>query len=186
MAKELKGRNVPFRLTIAGSGEEEPSLKRLSHELDVEDCVTFVGTLSSEDTLALMRSSDVFLATSNRREGWGATVNEAMAAGCAVVASNQIGSAPFLIKPGIDGVIFRSEDAGELSDAVAVLLGNPGRLETVARAGTEKIRGPWSAKVAAERLVEVSVQLLADGRLVPFGDGPLSVAGVIGEDWYLE
>ena len=186
MARELKDRNVPFRLTIAGGGEEEPSLKKLSRELGVDDRVAFVGALSSEDTLALMRGSDVFLATSNRREGWGATVNEAMAAGCAVVASNQIGSAPFLIDPGVDGVIFRSEDAGELADAVSALLGDPGRLEVVARAGMEKVRGLWSAKSAAERLVEVSRRLLADGSLAPFEDGPLSVAGIIDEDWYLE
>ena len=71
MAKELKDRNVPFRLTIAGGGEEELSLKELACKLRVDDRVTFVGALSSEDTLALMRSSDVFLATSNRKEGWG-------------------------------------------------------------------------------------------------------------------
>lgn len=186
MARELKDRNVPFRLTIAGGGEEELSLKELSHELGVDDCVTFVGALSPDDTLALMRGSDVFLATSNRKEGWGATVNEAMAAGCAVVASNQIGSAPFLIDPGIDGVVFRSEDVRELADMVTILLGDPGMLGAVAQAGTEKVRGLWSAKSAAERLVEASRQLLADGRLMPFDDGPLSVAGIIDEDWYLE
>lgn len=186
MARELKDRNIPFRLTIAGGGEEEPSLKELSHELGVDDCVVFVGAISPEDTLALMRGSDVFLATSNRKEGWGATVNEAMAAGCAVVASNQIGSAPFLVDPGVDGEIFRSEDVRELVDTVATLLGDPDRLEAVARAGAEKVRGPWSAKSAAERLVEISRRLLADGNLTPFGDGPLSGAGVINEDWYLE
>lgn len=186
MARELKNRNVPFKLTIAGGGEEEPSLKKLSYELGVDDRVAFVGALSSEDTHALMRRSDVFLATSNRKEGWGATVNEAMAVGCAVVASNQIGSAPFLIEPGVDGVIFRSEDAGELADAVTALLDNPGRLEAVARAGTEKVRGLWSAKSAAERLVESSRRLLADGCLKPFEVGPLSEASVIDEDWYLK
>lgn len=186
MARELKDRNVPFRLTIAGGGEEELSLKKLSHELGVDDRITFVGALSSEDTLALMHSSDVFLATSNRKEGWGATVNEAMAAGCAVVASNQIGSAPFLINPGVDGVIFRSEDSGALADAVAALLDSPGRLEAVARAGIKKVCGSWSAKSAAERLMEASERLLADGCLMPFEDGPLSLADVIDEDWYLK
>ena len=83
-------------------------------------------------------------------------------------------------------MIFRSEDARELADAVAALLDDPGRLEVVARAGMEKVRGLWSAKSAAERLVEVSRRLLADGSLVPFEDGPLSVAGIIDEDWYLE
>lgn len=186
MARELKNRNVHFRLYIAGGGEEESSLKELSRELGVDDCVSFVGALSSEDTLALMRNSDVFLATSNRKEGWGATVNEAMAAGCAVVASNQIGSAPFLIDSGVDGEIFRSENAEDLANVVASLLSDPKRLRAVALNGMEKINGPWSAKIAAERLVEASAQLLADGRFVPFEDGPLSAAGVIDEDWYLE
>lgn len=186
MAKELKDRNVPFRLTIAGGGEEELSLKELARELCVDDRVTFVGALSSEDTLALMRSSDVFLATSNRKEGWGATVNEAMAAGCLVVASNQIGSAPFLIKPGVDGLIFRSESAEDLADTIAALMGDLNTLGDIARSGTEKVRERWSAKVAAERLVKASMQLLADGNLTPFEDGPLSIASIIDEDWYLE
>lgn len=186
MARELKNHNVPFKLYIAGGGEEESLLKELSRELDVDDRVSFVGALSSEDTLALMRNSDVFLATSNRKEGWGATVNEAMAEGCAVVASNQIGSAPFLIDPGVDGQIFRSENADDLANVVASLLSDPERLRVVALNGMKKVNGPWSAKIAAKRLVEASVQLLADGRLVPFEYGPLSVADVIDEDWYLK
>lgn len=186
MAKELKDRNVPFRLTIAGGGEEELSLKELACKLCVDDRVTFVGALSSEDTLALMRNSDVFLATSNRKEGWGATVNEAMAAGCAVVASNQIGSAPFLIEPGVDGLIFRSESAVDLADTISALLSDLNMLGDIARAGTEKVRGPWSAKGAAERLLKASMQLLAEGSLSPFEDGPLSIADVIDEDWYLK
>lgn len=185
MARELKDRGFDFRLTIAGDGEEAPVLKDLARELGVEDRVKFVGALSSDDTAALMRASEVFLATSNRKEGWGATVNEAMAAGCAVVASNQMGSVPFLIEPGVDGVIFRSEDTSDLAGAVAGLLSDKDGLNVLACAGAQKIRGLWSAKSAAERLVEVSERLLADGRLKPFGDGPLSQAGVIGEDWYL-
>ena len=186
MAKELKKQNVSFKLTIAGSGKEEFTLKELARELDVDDCITFVGALSSEDTFSLMCGSDVFLATSNRKEGWGATINEAMAAGCAVVASNQIGAAPFLINPGVDGVIFRSESTKGLTDAVTALLGDPDRLKAVAQAGVEKIRGSWSARSAAVRLIEISMQLLTKGSVTPFEDGPLSVASVIDEDWYLE
>ena len=97
------------------------------------------------------------------------------------------GGTPFLIDPGVDGVIFRSEDARELADAVAALLDDPGRLEVVARAGTNKVCESWSAKSAAGRLVEASERLLADSCLTPFeDDGPLSLAGVIDENWYLK
>lgn len=185
MAKMLKNQGVRFSLVIAGEGNEAPTLKRLVRELDVEDCVEFVGGLSSNDTATLMRSSDVFLATSNRKEGWGATVNEAMANGCAVVASNQIGSAPFLIDPGIDGVVFRSEDISDLANAVVTLLLNRDKLDAIARAGARKVTKLWSARTAAERLVEISERLLTDGRLSSFEDGPLSKADIIDEDWYI-
>lgn len=186
MARELKDRNISFALTIAGDGQESLALKGLAQELGVDDCVTFVGALSPNDTAALMRSSDVFLATSNRKEGWGATVNEAMAAGCVVVASNQIGSVPFLIEPGISGAVFRSEDAVDLAETMVSLLAHPDGLDAIARSGAERIRGLWGAKNAAERLVEVSKRLLINERLTPYKDGPLSAANVINDDWYLK
>lgn len=185
MAKMLKDRGIRFSLTIAGDGNEAPALKKLARELDVEDCVEFIGGLSSHDATALMRNSDVFLATSNRKEGWGATVNEAMAAGCAVVASNQMGSTPFLIDPGIDGVVFRSEDESDLANVVATLLLNRDKLDAIARAGARKVAKLWSAKTAAERLVEISKHLLTDGHLSLYEDGPLSKADIIDEDWYM-
>jgi glycosyltransferase involved in cell wall biosynthesis len=40
----------------------------------------------------------VFIFTSDRNEGWGAVLNEAMGSGCAVVAADLIGSVPYLIE----------------------------------------------------------------------------------------
>lgn len=46
----------------------------------------------------MMRESHIFIFTSDRGEGWGVVLSEAMANGCTVVASNKIGAAPFLVK----------------------------------------------------------------------------------------
>ena len=45
-----------------------------------------------------MEESEIYLVTSDRKEGWGAVVNEAMNSGCAVVADHMIGAAPWMIR----------------------------------------------------------------------------------------
>lgn len=186
LVEELDKLGIPFTFDIAGDGIELERLQELSCKLGVGDRVHFLGGLTSEETLALMSNSDIFLATSNRMEGWGATLNEAMASGCAVVASNQIGAAPFLIKNNLDGLIFHSGDVKDLARAVSELVVNQEKLHSIAYAAMNKIRGIWSARCAAERLIEVSNRYLTDGKIIPFDDdGPLSAAKVIEEDWYL-
>ena len=74
----------------------------MAHDLGVTECVEFLGELTHDETIELMRDSEIFLATSNRMEGWGATVNEAMASGCCVVASDAMGSVPYLIEDGLN------------------------------------------------------------------------------------
>ena len=185
MARKLRDRGLSFSLKIAGDGGERLSLERLVRRLSLEDCVELIGSISSAGASSLMSASDIFLATSNRKEGWGATVNEAMASGCAVVASNMMGSAPFLINPGVDGVVFRYGDASDLAESVESLAENRLKLKSIADAAIAKIAGPWSAGSAVDRFIRVSTEYLRQGYLTPYDDGPLSSAVAIDEDWYL-
>ena len=66
----------------------------------LEDVVQVVGQVPSEEVKNYMEDANIFIGTSDSREGWGAVVNEAMNAGCAIVANRRMGSAPFLIKNG--------------------------------------------------------------------------------------
>ena len=72
-----------------------------------------------------MRNHDIFIFTSDRQEGWGAVLNEAMDSGSTVVASDAIGSSPFLIKDGQNGFLFKSENHKSLYQKVAYLIDNP-------------------------------------------------------------
>ena len=57
-----------------------------------------------------MEKTGIFLFTSDRQEGWGAVLNEAMNSGCAVVASHLIGAVPFLKKKKKNGLVYSSGD----------------------------------------------------------------------------
>ena len=76
----------------------------------------------AEEVRAAMEKSEIYLVTSDRKEGWGAVVNEAMNSGCAVVADHMIGAAPWLIRQGENGRMYRDGEEQELFRTVERLL----------------------------------------------------------------
>ena len=167
------------KLTIAGDGPERKKLESLAVELGVAGNVEFLGGLSHDDTLALMHECGVFLATSDRNEGWGATVNEAMSMGCCVIASEEMGSVPYLIKDGTNGLSFRGGDSRAVSEKITQALSNTDFAQRLGARARETVGGTWSAKEAAARFVELSkvVSFAAETDFLnfhPWPDGPLS------------
>lgn len=141
----------------------------------LEQFVSLTGGLTNTDVLRCMRDSHVFIFTSDKGEGWGAVLNEAMGAGCACVASNEIGSVPFLLHRKEDGMIFKSCSADSLFEKVAYLYDNRNVAERMGRNAYETITTIWSAQQAAKRLVELSESILT-GNEITFEDGPCSKA----------
>lgn len=173
LAKRLKDAGVTFRLDIAGDGPERESLEALAKELDVASEVRFLGALSREDVAALMCGSHLCLATSNRKEGWGCAVNEAMACGCILVASDAIGSVPFLVEDGVNGFKFKSESLDDLFEKVSSLLSAPDQLARISGNAVATVNDVWCAQVAVERFVEYSKAWLR-GDSVAYAFGPMS------------
>ncbi|WP_265447926.1 glycosyltransferase family 4 protein [Flexivirga meconopsidis] len=73
-----------WRLLIAGSGSEEPDLRRLADRLDIAGSTSFLGHRG--DIARLLDESSILLSPT-RIEGFGLTALESMAAGLPVVAA---------------------------------------------------------------------------------------------------
>lgn len=155
LAKYLKDKRYNFELNMFGSGEELEKIKALTAKLDVDDVVTFQGNRPNNEILHTMQEHHIFLFTSDRNEGWGAVLNEAMSNGCTVVGSDEIGSVPFLINDGVNGCVFKSEDIKSLISKVDFLINNPEKCEEYARNGYESMRNMWSPENAAKQLVKL-------------------------------
>lgn len=176
LAKRLKDKGYKFVLDMYGSGVELEHTRNLASELEVLDVVHFLGNLPNDEILKQMRRHEVFLFTSDKNEGWGAVLNEAMSNGCAVVASNMIGSVPFLIEDGVNGLVFKSEDLDSLETKVASLLDNAGYRRTIARNAIDTMRATWSPANAARQFLKlISAIQTGDNSLIPM-QGPCSKA----------
>lgn len=176
LAKRLKNKNYKFIIDMYGSGEKLDSIKELARKLDVMDVVRFQGNLPNDEILKQMRRHEIFLFTSDRNEGWGAVLNESMSNGCAVVASNLIGSVPFLIQNGKNGLVFKSEDIDSLEKNVTYLLDNPSRRIEIAKNAILTMRSVWSPKNASKSFFELVEALTTKNRLLIPKDGPCSKA----------
>ena len=170
---------VDVKLTIAGDGPERRRLEALASELGVAGNVKFLGELSHNDTLALMHECGIFLATSDRNEGWGATVNEAMSMGCCVIASKDMGSVPYLIENGVNGFAFADSDADGIVFNILDVL-NDGKLaRCLGAAAMDTANNLWCAREAACRFERLSRAVVAKGFDAAFKEevfthGPLS------------
>ena len=87
---ELARRNKHVQLLIAGSGPDEQKLRDYIKELDIPR-VTFLGFISDEDKIHHLHRADVFCSPATRGESFGIVLLEAMAAGCPVVAGDNVG-----------------------------------------------------------------------------------------------
>lgn len=175
LAKKLKDEGYGVQIDMYGSGEKLEDTRILCKKLQVTDVVTFKGNVPNEDVLKAMRQHDIFLFTSDKHEGWGAVLNEAMSNGCAVVASDAIGSVPFLIKDGENGYTFRSGNLLSLYHKVTSLIENPEFGKTMAKRAYYDMHSIWAPRVAAENLLTL-IRDLQEGRDTSIMIGPCSKA----------
>ena len=182
--KRLKDDGYSPRMTIIGSGEEESNLKNLVKTLKIEECVLFKGTCKIDETRAEMDKANIFMFTSDFREGWGATLNECMNSACACVASHAAGATNFLIEDSVDGFVYKNGDVDELYTKVKYLVDNKSVRENMARRAYKKISEEWNPAISYKRLICLINQLLENGKCNLYETGPCSKALPLKENWY--
>lgn len=160
IAERLKNAGYRFELNFIGMGELESQLAQMIRERGLENCVHLLGAMPPEQVRKHMERANIYLFTSDRNEGWGAVLNESMNSGCAVVASHAIGSVPFLMKDGENGLVYESGNVDMLFRKVKHLLDHPEEQRRLGRAAYHTAIEEWNAEVAAKRLILLSECLL--------------------------
>ncbi len=125
-------------LIFVGDGEQRAEIERAA---TTDGDVHFLGFRDQTELPALYDLADVFVLASHR-EPWGLTINEAMNAGTAVIASDQCGAAQDLIDE-TNGVAVAPGDADALAAALTRVLSDSDRCRAMGRAAAARI-ADWS------------------------------------------
>ena len=176
LAVELKKIGVDYILELIGEGPEQVHIVNMVQKYGLEKRVRLLGSKSFDEVRKYMDNAQIFLFTSNREEGWGAVLNEAMNSCCAIVANREAGAVPFLLHHNENGLIYDGtlEDlikkTGELveDEELRYRLGM-GAYETVATV--------WNAQNACSNLIKLSCHLLQGEKYREKTDEPCGFEG---------
>lgn len=185
VAVRLRSAGCRFHMELVGTGEMESALREQIASLGLEDCVSMPGSMPPGEVRRRMEGAGIFLFTSDRREGWGAVLNEAMNSGCAVVASHAAGSVPTLLRHGENGLVYPCADVESLYLRVRQLLENPALQRELGSNACRTITEEWNAPEAARRLISLGERIMAGedpGNL--YAAGLCSRDSGIQENWY--
>ncbi len=185
VAKRLKAEGYRFTLRMIGNGALENEMRELIEREDLTDCVELLGSMKPEQVREHMEKSEIFLFTSDRNEGWGAVLNEAMNSACAAVADSMIGAAPFLVRHGENGYLYESENAEDLYQKVKYLLDHEDDRKRMAKNAYRTMAEEWNAENAAKRFLELCKHMLSGAyKPFPFDSGVCSKAKILRNYWF--
>lgn len=153
--RSVRDAGVDARLTIVGDGPLRGDLAARADTLGIAPSVELAGHLAREAIPARLRTSDVFLMTSEG-EGMSNALVEAMAAGLPIVTTRS-GSEDVVERAGC-GLVVTAAPA-DIAGAIRSLAADPGRRRDLAAAGLE-----WAGRHTWRETARAFVELLAATR----------------------
>jgi len=171
----LKKDGIPFTANIIGSGSEEKRMRRFVEKHGLTDDVHFLGFIPPDEVREEMEKADIFMFNSDYRDGWGAVINEAMNSGCAVITSHAPGAGPFLIRQGINGLIYKNNSFKDLYQNLRKVTDDAEYRKKMGIAAYQTMAEIWNAENAANNLLML-MDALEKGQTPDIPTGPCSVA----------
>jgi glycosyltransferase involved in cell wall biosynthesis len=162
-------------LTLVGEGPERRHLEHLAEKILRRESYRFLPPMPAPEIPKLMRQCHVYVLPSNAYEGWGAVVNEALAEGCAVIASEATGAAKTMIQHGVNGLLFAPGNWRRLGDLLCQVSSDETLRNRLAKQGQCTVVERWSPKLATNRFLSISNALLAGQPTSVFNDGPMVI-----------
>jgi len=160
--KKLMADSHPnVKVIVVGEGPYLSEVRRLAHELGIEDKVYFLGML--QDITYALSVIDVFVLPATWREGFGLSIIEAMAVKVPVIVTN-IWALNELIHDRVNGLLVPPKEVGALADAIKELLGNGQLYQSIAQNGSEMVSREFSIQRMAEQIDRLYDQVLSQQR----------------------
>jgi glycosyltransferase involved in cell wall biosynthesis len=154
---EVARHSEEWSCTVSGDGPDLEELKRRIDRNGMSSRVQFAGWTAAEKVPELMRQHDIFLFPS-QWEGYPIALIEAMAAGCAPVASRLPGITDWIIQDGVNGLLFPIGDVRQAAQHLLVLLSDRRKLDELRQRAHEAVSGyslDWMADQYYRLLCEV-------------------------------
>jgi len=173
LAQNLVKEGYKFKIKMLGTGILYDTISQAISEYNLTEYIELVGGVDSSKVRDYMEEANIFAFTSDKKEGWGAVLNEAMNSGCAVVANKYIGAVPFLIEDSNNGLIYT--EFNEFYNKIKLIMDNPKLRQEISKNAYKTIINLWNSKTATDNLIKLFEGVI-DGQIPEIEKGPASRA----------
>ena len=155
---QLKGRQIPFELTIVGDGPLRETLEAQIAELNLTEEIKLAGVMSQEQVKAKLQNSDCF-ALACIVDSKGASdilptvITEAMGCRLPIVSTRLVG-VPEMVVHEKTGLLVEPGNEKELADALAILHYDRPKARAYGLYGRERSESIFELKITSDQLIE--------------------------------
>jgi glycosyltransferase involved in cell wall biosynthesis len=147
---------VHWSLVHVGGGPLRDTLQQQARALGLADRIAWRGAVAQDQLIEEYRRADVFVLASRiagdgDRDGLPNVLMEAQSQGLACVATN-VSAIPELIDDGVTGVLVEPQLPSLLADALASVITDPARRQTLAQAGQTRMARDFGMQSNLARL----------------------------------
>ena len=144
--KALNDKGIAFHCNIVG-GEGDISLIKLNHkinDLNLKNCVTYLGKKYGDDKYKIFQSSDIFvLPTFYHNECFPLVILEAMFHSLGVISTYE-GAIPEIIDDNETGYLVEKQDSVDLANKIQQLIENPSLRKSMGEKGRRKFEKKYT------------------------------------------
>lgn len=158
--RERTSKDIVLDFIGGDYGNGLDSIRRLAIDLNVNDFVNFLGPQSQEYIAEHLCEYDLFILPS-RKEGFGLTVAEAMAAKVPVLVSNVPGPMD-IISNGLYGFYFKSEDVDDCTNKIMSIINEKYDKEYVIEKAFRRVYDKFDVSVTAKLYTDHYFNIIGD------------------------
>lgn len=147
-----------IKILILGIGPELDNLRQYSENLEIKN-IRFLGQLEGERKWDILRRAAAVVIPSLCYENFPLTAIEGMSVGTPVIVS-RIGSMPYIVQEGINGMLFEPGNSTELSEKIVELASEPNLRMKLGQFGIDLVKREYSEPIFTKKLINIYEDLI--------------------------
>lgn len=174
----LKEKYPQLKLNIAGNWGYDPiynlsetqariEIDNLISKYRLEDRVRFFGPVYEEKKIKFLEDNNILLYPTEY-DALPLVILEAMAAGCPVITSKDIGAIPDVVMDGITGMLVDNKDIAQLTTAIEKLINNPELIRQMGLAARKRYEDQYTFRIHINEIINTFNEILATDQCVEF------------------
>jgi glycosyltransferase involved in cell wall biosynthesis len=155
-----KYENIEFKIAGSWRKQEEEIKNRILYFINknkINNNIELLGFISDDEKESFFLGIDIF-AFPSWDEGQPLVILEAMAAGCPVIATEDVGAIPDTVIDGETGILVEKQNPEEIAKAIVYLIKNPGTRAKMGRAARKRFEENYTIGKNIDNMIRVFKQ----------------------------